>query len=218
MISVVILADIRLYREGLADVLGRHDSIRVVGTASGNQEDVASVRDLAPDVALVDMAMLDGVSVVRSLAETAPAVKVLALAVPETESDVLACAEAGIAGYVPREGTLADLIAALHGVARGEAFCSPRIVAVLLRRIADLSIESQPLAAAGRLTARELEIVDLIDRGLTNREIAEGLNIELPTVKNHVHNILEKLQIRRRHDAAARIRSHRRLGAESSTV
>jgi DNA-binding NarL/FixJ family response regulator len=124
---------------------------------------------------------------------------------------VLACAQAGIAGYVPREGTLDDLIAALHGAARGEAFCSPRIVAVLLRRIADLSIEWQPLAAAGRLTARELEIVDLIDRGLTNREIAEGLSIEVATVKNHVHNILEKLQIHRRHDAAARIRSHRRL-------
>ena len=174
MISVVILADIRLYREGLADVLHRHHSIRVVGTASGNREGVACVRDAVPDVALVDMAMLDSASVVRSLAETAPTVKVLALAVPETESHVLACAEAGIAGYVPREGTLDDLIAALHGVARGEAFCSPRIVAVLLRRIADLSIE-------------------------------------VATVKNHVHNILENLQIRRRYDAAARIRSHRRL-------
>jgi DNA-binding NarL/FixJ family response regulator len=211
MISVVILADIRLYREGLADVLHRQSSIRVVGTASGDREGVACVRDAAPDVALVDMAMLDSASVVRSLAGTAPEVKVLALAVPETESHVLACAEAGIAGYVPREGTLDDLIAALHGVARGEAFCSPRIVAVLLRRIADLSIEWQPLAAAGRLTARELEIVDLIDRGLTNREIAERLSIEVATVKNHVHNILEKLQIRRRNDAAARIRSHRRL-------
>jgi DNA-binding NarL/FixJ family response regulator len=211
MISVVILADIRLYREGLADVLGRQDSIRVVGTASGDREGIACVRDAAPDVALVDMAMLDGALVVRSLLETAPAVKVLALAVPETESHVLACAEAGIAGYVPREGTLDDLTAALHGVARGEAFCSPRMVAVLLRRIADLSVEWQPLAAPSRLTARELEIVDLIDRGLTNREIAQGLSIELATVKNHVHNILEKLQIRRRQDAAARIRSHRRL-------
>lgn len=211
MISVVILADIRLYREGLADILDRQDGIRVVSTASGDRAGVACVRVVAPDVALVDMAMLDSASVVRSLVETAPSVKVLALAVPETESHVLACAEAGIAGYVPREGTLDDLVAALHGVGRGEAFCSPRIVAVLLRRIADLSIEWQPLAAPGRLTARELEIVDLIDRGLTNREIAEGLSIELATVKNHVHNILEKLQIRRRHDAAARIRSHRRL-------
>jgi two-component system, NarL family, nitrate/nitrite response regulator NarL len=211
MISVIILADIRLYREGLADVLDRLDSIRVVGTAASDRQGVARVRETAPDVALVDMAMPDSALVVRSLAAMRPPVKVLALAVPETESHVMACAEAGIAGYVPRGGSLTDLIEALHGVARGEAFCSPRIVAILLRRIADLSVEDRRPPPSHRLTARELEIVGLIDRGLTNKQIAEWLSIELATVKNHVHNILEKLQMRHRHDAAAWMRSHHRL-------
>ena len=209
MISVVILADIRLYREGLADVLGRQADVRVIGTATGDMAGVAGVGQANPDVALVDMAMLDNASVVRSLAAAVPGIKVLALAVPETESHVVACAEAGIAGYVPREGTLDDLIAALHGVARGEAFCSPRITAVLLRRIAVLTAQQPDLAATDRLTRREIEVLDLIDRRLTNKEIAEQLSIELATVKNHVHNILEKLQIRGRDDAAAWLRSHR---------
>lgn len=209
MISVVILADIRLYREGLADVLGRQPGIRVVGTAATDTEGIACVGETNPDVALIDMAMLDSAGVVRSLGMAAPSVKVLALAVPETDSHVLACAEAGIAGYVPREGAFEDLLAALHGVARGEAFCSPRIISVLLRRIAALTVQQYP--AATRLTPRELEILDLIDRRLTNREIAERLCIELATVKNHVHNILEKLQIRGRGDAAAWVRTHRRL-------
>jgi DNA-binding NarL/FixJ family response regulator len=211
MISVIILADIRLYREGLADVLGRRVDFRVVGTATGDTEGVACVRETHPDVALVDMAMLDSAGIVRSLTTLTPDVKVIALAVPETDSHVLACAEAGIAGYVPREGSLDDLVAALHGVARGEAFCSPRIAASLLRRIAVLTGQRPPATATGRLTPRELEILDLIDRRLTNREIANRLCIELATVKNHVHNILEKLQIRGRNDAAAWMRSYRRL-------
>jgi DNA-binding NarL/FixJ family response regulator len=210
MITVVILADICLYRDGLAEVLGKQDGVRVVGTGAGDRAGVTTVLEADPDVALVDMAMVGSSAVVRSLAQAVPRVRILALAVPETDSHVLACAEAGIAGYVPREGTLEDLVATLHGVARGEAVYSPRIVAVLLQRLSAMTTR-QPATASDRLTTRETEIVDLIDGGLTNREIAARLCIELATVKNHVHNILEKLQIGSRDEAAALVRSSRAL-------
>jgi two-component system, NarL family, nitrate/nitrite response regulator NarL len=145
--------------------------------------------------------MLDSISTVRTLAAQVPQVRVVALGVPETDGHVLACIEAGVAGYVPRDGSLETLVATLMGVDRGEVLCSPRIIGSLFRRVAELAAQPQP--PLERLTVRELEILELIDQGLTNKEIARRLCIELSTVKNHVHNILEKLQVRRRADAAA---------------
>jgi DNA-binding NarL/FixJ family response regulator len=129
----------------------------------------------------------------------------VALALPEAEADVIACAEAGASGYVPREGTLDDVEAVIESVARGEALCSPRIAATLLRRIAATAAERQPAPSEMRLTSREMEIIDLIDEGLSNKEIAQRLCIAVPTVKNHVHSILDKLHVHRRAEAVARL-------------
>lgn len=206
MISVFIIADIRLYREGLADCLAREQDMEVVATAADRSDAVERVGDLVPDVALLDMAMLESAATVRAIARSVPDVRVVGLAVPETEPHVIACAEAGIAGYVPREGSLADLVASVRAAARGEAVCSPQITAGLLRRISALSAERALRSPVASLTAREREIVRLIDDGLSNKEIALRLCIQLATVKNHVHNILEKLQVNRRAEAAARLR------------
>jgi two-component system nitrate/nitrite response regulator NarL len=208
VISVAILTDIRLYRDGLAQVLDSQPGIKVVGTASNDSSGLKCVAETTPDVVLIDMAMPDSPAVVRALSVARSGVKVLALGVLETESRVLACAQLGIAGYVPRDGSLDDLLAALCNVARGEAVYSPRIVAVVLERLSAVSGLGQARSTF-RLTAREIEIVELIDEGLTNKEIAKRLYIELATVKNHVHNILEKLQIRGRAEAAARLREQR---------
>ena len=108
---------------------------------------------------------------------------------------------------MPREGSLQDLLEGIRQVTRGEAHDSPQLVTVLLRRFAARRAPREPVLE--RLTARELEIVELIDQGLTNKEIAAQLYIELATVKNHVHNILEKLHVRRRTEAAAWVRAQR---------
>jgi two-component system nitrate/nitrite response regulator NarL len=204
---VAIITNIRLYREGLADLLARR-GFEVVATAADGRAAVDCVRRALPDVAVLDMAMLDSATTVRALVDVSPAVRVLAVAVPETERHVLACVEAGVVGYVPRDGSLDDLTAALQRVVRGEVVCSPKIAASLLRRVAELAARPRP--SAERLTAREVEILDLIGRGFSNKEIAGRLCIELSTVKNHVHNILRKLQVRRRIDAAAWGRQQRR--------
>src|SRR3989442_13078345 len=139
MIRVAIVADTRLYREGLAQALGRDARISVVATAARREEALASLTDLQPDVILVDMAMPERHGTVRVILERVPLGPVIALGVVEDDDDVLGCAEAGVAGYVPREASLDDLVTVIESVARGEAICSPRVAASLLRRVAALA-------------------------------------------------------------------------------
>jgi two-component system nitrate/nitrite response regulator NarL len=206
---ITIIANIRLYREGLAEVLARK-GIEVVGIAADRHAGVECVHASRPDVALLDMALLDGTPIIQSLTDGAPEVRVVALGVPETDGDVLACVEAGVAGYVPRDASLDDLVNTLMKVVHGEMICSPKITGALFRRVAQLAGRSG--SSVERLTAREHEILELIDQGFSNKQIAHKLSIELSTVKNHVHNILEKLHVSRRAEAAAWMRRHREHG------
>jgi DNA-binding NarL/FixJ family response regulator len=209
---LLIIGEVRLYREGLADALGCNDSIEVVGTAAGGEHGLAQIAQLEPELVLVDMQ--GGLGLIRSLRRLRPPPRVLALAVQDDEEEVIACAEAGVAGYVTREASLDDLAAAVASVARGELVASPRMTAALLRRVGHLAAEKHPESAVVPLTARERDVMHLVDRGLTNKEIATALHIELPTVKNHVHRVLEKLQVRRRGDAVARLRADRQIPSQ----
>jgi two-component system nitrate/nitrite response regulator NarL len=201
VLTIVIVGAVRLYREGLAEMVSCQPDFEVVATAVSGAAALACVQELVPDISLIDMAMLDSVGAVRAIAEAVPQVKIVALAVPETESHILACAEAGVAGYVPRDGSLRDLIETLASVGRGETICSARIAASLLRRVALLASHERPRSDPGRLTPREAQIMELMGEGLSNKQIARRLRIELPTVKNHVHNILLKLSAQCRTEA-----------------
>jgi DNA-binding NarL/FixJ family response regulator len=152
--------------------------------------------------------MGDWEAAVRTVVGSASGTRVVVLGVHEVESEVMACAEAGVAGYVTREASLEELVNVVESVARGESLLAPRIGALLLRRVAEAAKHSRIPAAVDRLTPREIEIVGLIDEGLSNKQIAGQLSIELATVKNHVHSILEKLEVGRRAEAAARVRQH----------
>jgi two-component system, NarL family, nitrate/nitrite response regulator NarL len=205
-IRVFIVADIRLYREGLAQILAEEQRFRLVGSAAHQEESLARLVDSEAEIVLLDMATTGSLELVRVIAGTAPDVKVVALGVAETEDDIVSCAEAGIAGYVPREGSGEDLLWTIEHVARGEAPCSPRIAATLLRRVAALAAERRPASRGASLTPRQRQIIGLIGQGLSNREIAQRLCIELSTVKNHVHSALEKLGTHRRAEAVALLR------------
>jgi two-component system, NarL family, nitrate/nitrite response regulator NarL len=204
-VRTLIVAQTRLFREGLADALRPVVELDVVGTARSAQEAWARIAETRPALALVDTGGADGVALVSALAGELP---VVALAVPEHEAEIVTLAEAGVAGYVTREAALADVVAAATSVARGETLCSPRVAATLFRRVAALAAEARRREAAElpHLTHREQQIIDLIEAGLSNKEIASRLQIEFATAKNHVHNILEKLQVARRADAVARVR------------
>ena len=209
-IEVMVVVRRRIYRESLARALGEAEMIEVVGTAAHCLETASWPACRAGTVLLVDLADEDGLEASAHLRRTAPGALVVALGVRETTGDVIACAEAGIVGYVTRDGSLADVLRAISAAACGELACSPRIAGGLFRHIARLA--GPPVGDVVALTAREAEILALIDVGLSNKEIAGRLVIEVATVKNHVHHILEKLNVRRRAEAAAHLRAGRARG------
>jgi len=209
MIDIFIVAEVRLYREGLAHALAQADSLRVMGTAARSPELRAALATQPHAVTLLDVAGVDGTGAVLTLLAANPATRIVALGVAARESEIIACSEAGAAGYVTRDESIAELVATIQSVARDELPCSPRIAAALNRRVAMLAAERRSTALQGRLSRREMEVASLIDQGLTNREIAHRLCIQLATAKNHVHNILEKLGVSRRDDVAAWARQKR---------
>jgi DNA-binding NarL/FixJ family response regulator len=208
--AIAIVGGSRLYRDGLAQMLAGRRDVTVVGTAPDADRGVELVRSTRADVVLADVAQPESLPELRRLTSMGP--PVVALTVPETTGAVIACAEAGIVGFVTREGALEDLVGAVKSASRGETACSPRTATILLGHIQALGRHRRPpepepqTDAAGRLTRREREIAVLIDQGLSNKEIATRLFIEVPTVKNHVHNILEKLRVRRRLDVGRSLR------------
>lgn len=206
-LRLLVASDVRLVREGLAHLLEvAHFAVVSRATAATLREEVQRT---APAVALVDVTSPALLDAVRSLAACHPSVRVVAFGVADGESDVLACAEAGAAGYVSRECGAEEVVAAVESAARAELRCSPRVAAILFRRLAART----PDEAAGpwpRLTRRERDILELIDRGFSNKEIGSQLHIALPTVKHHVHSILKKLHVSRRGQAAARGRGPQR--------
>jgi two-component system, NarL family, nitrate/nitrite response regulator NarL len=215
---LLILGEVGLYREALARSLGRDARFDVVGVAASVEEALAVLERVEADILLVDTRMPEAADAVRGLAAAAPQVKLVALAVPEVEREVITFAEAGASAYVTVDGSMDDLASVVRSVERGEVLCSPGMAAGLFRRVATLARERQLDPIDEKLTTRELDVLRLIEEGLANKEIATALSIELPTVKNHVHRILEKLNVHRRTEAAARARRYglARLGAVES--
>lgn len=214
-VRLVIGAEVRIYREGIARSLAQRPDLSVVATAASVEETRASIERHRPDVALLDVGMPGGCALVRELAVRAAGPPVVAFAGAERGAVVLEWVEAGAVGYVESDGSVDDLVAALRGAARGQPCCSPRVASLLFRQLAGTPRAPHPPAGraaspASPLTARESEIGALLDEGLSNKRIAARLKIEIATVKNHVHSILEKLGARNRTEAAARLRG---LGA-----
>ena len=206
MIRIAICTDIRLYRDGLAAALNSFSQLEVVATAGEVGQLLDAVDTNAPDVVLMDASMAGSLAAIRTLGKRTPEIPVLSMGIVECERDVLASIEHGAAGYVTRDAAIDELVTSIESVVNGEAHCSPQIVATLLRRLAALASDS-PNRAVERLTTREREIVRLIDRGLSNKEIAFQLSISVSTVKNHVHSILEKMSLRRRSEVSAHLRN-----------
>jgi DNA-binding NarL/FixJ family response regulator len=192
------MGPVRIYRDTVAAELDRQEGIQVLAVVGTSDEVVAWLHGRGADVVLADATTGAGIRAVEALSVAEPSAKVVALA--GDGWGVIACAEAGVSGFVTCESTVDDMAAAASAVARGESACSPTVAAMVLRHMGN----REPT----RLTPREREILALIDDGLSNKEIAADLSIGVSTVKNHVHNILEKLGARRRSEAVARARTH----------
>jgi DNA-binding NarL/FixJ family response regulator len=201
---VLLVTDVRLYRDGLTYILEARDDIAMVCTAATLAEAIECIDLVQPTVVLFEQDGLDQPHALRSLSRAWPDAKIVAFGVGDREQDIVACAEAGLAGYVPRGASVDDLVSAIHSASRGELWCTPSAAGTLFRRVASMAARV-PQESGFNLTGREQEIAELLARGLSNKEIARRLQIELATVKNHVHHILEKLNVRRRSEAAIRL-------------
>ena len=154
---------------------------------------------------LLDVGTPGGLAALLALRQALPDLKIVAIAVSDIEQVVVACAEAGVSGFVSRDGSIQDLLTAIHCTMRNELVCSPRIAGMLFRRVAAIGSERSHAPDNSALTRREHEIVSLMTQGLSNKEIARQLRIQNATVKNHIHSILAKLHVRRRGEVAARM-------------
>jgi two-component system, NarL family, nitrate/nitrite response regulator NarL len=217
LLRVMIVVDVRLYREGLASALATRDHLSVVAVSANRTDSRAQLGAAQPNVVIVDVAISESLDLIRDVRRDAPAAKILAFAVEEVTSDVIDCAEAGATGYVGADASIDDLVSAIERIAQEELVCSPRIAAGLFRRISERAdpVAAQKPSHLKALTSREHEVLRCIRLGQSNKEIARVLNIAEPTVKNHVHHLLEKLEVTTRAQAAARaslpVRS-RRIG------
>lgn len=202
-VKVLVVTEIRLYREGVAEALNRLDDVEQAATAAGGASAVLVARRAECDVVLMDMTLTDSTQVVQALLTARPAIKVVALGVPEDSPAVVTCAEAGISGYVSREASLGELADALRCALRGEAAVPGKVAAGLLRHIALQARNRRPGDVPHQLTPRERDVLRLLESGMTNRQIARALDLQISTVKNHVHNLLTKHGVTARTEVAA---------------
>jgi DNA-binding NarL/FixJ family response regulator len=195
---VVIADDHAGYREGLARLL-RQNGIDVVGEAPDGESAVRAAEETAPDVVLVDLKMpgLSGLEATRRLAEQAAPSRVVVLSVSAEESDVTDAISAGASGYVLKDEPVEEVLAGIRAAAAGSARVSPRTAIVLLRRVRE-AIEAGEDLAGGGLSTRELEVLDLLAAGKTDRQIAELLGIPTGAVLDYLRSIITKLHVESR--------------------
>jgi DNA-binding NarL/FixJ family response regulator len=198
---VLIADDDDLMRAGLAELLSADKSIEVIGEAANGREAVEQSRRLSPDVVLMDVRMpdLDGIAATRELARASPSVKVLILTTFEQDDYVFGALRAGASGFLVKRTRPEMLIAAVHTIAAGDSLLSPSVTRRVIDRMAQQptpTLANQ--ASLDELTPREREILGLIARGLSNREIATALTVEESTIRTHVKRILAKLDLRDR--------------------
>jgi DNA-binding NarL/FixJ family response regulator len=207
-IRALIVDDHALFRRGLEMVLAAEDDIELVGEASDGTEAVAKAGEALPDVVLMDIRMpkSSGIQACRAMKEAAPSSKIVMLTISDEEADLFEAIRAGASGYLLKDIPLdevADVVRAVHG---GQSLINPSMAAKLLTEFAALAKRdgeerSEQQVPAPKLTDREMQVLKLVAKGMNNRDIAKELFISENTVKNHVRNILEKLQIHSRMEA-----------------
>lgn len=201
-VRTVIVADVKLYAVGLAAIVPG-DRVQVVGTAQTRDTATALVQSARPEVALVDITMPEALDLMRQLRADPPPVNVIAFGVSDDLTTIVACAEAGAGGYLDAQAGVDDLVVAVEGAACGEVRCPPRVTGELFRRAAMAwRPPAAPIASEPALTGRQRQVLAMLRRSLSNKEIGAALNISESTVKNHVHQLLGKLQVPNRAKAA----------------
>jgi DNA-binding NarL/FixJ family response regulator len=203
-LRVVVIDDHELFRGGLVPLLEER-GIQVIGEAGLAADGIRQVCERSPDVVLMDLSMpgMSGVEATQRLSAAAPLVRVLVLTVVADQQSVTDALLAGACGYLVKDASIEQIVEGIRAAARGESSISPRIASQLVRRLREPS-EVGPTLFGAELTPRELEVLQLLARGVDNPRIAQTLHLSQHTVKNHVSSILVKLQVENRIQAAVR--------------
>jgi two-component system NarL family response regulator len=199
---VLLVDDQELFRRGVSMVLGADADLELVEVGDGDQA-IAAVEETPADVVLLDVRMpgRSGVEVCKTIKSISPSTGIIMLTASDEESDLYESIRSGASGYLLKDGSTYDQVAeAVRLVAAGQSLISPSMATKLLDEFVQMS--RSPAPATAQLTARELQVLRLVAKGLSNREIAEELFISENTVKNHIRNMLEKLQMKSRMEAA----------------
>jgi DNA-binding NarL/FixJ family response regulator len=203
-IRVVVVDDHELFRRGLTMLLGVEDDIEVVGEAGDGVAATELAASTAPDVVLMDVRMPKGSGIEACVAikQVAPTARIIMLTVSDEEADLYDAIRNGASGYLLKQSSIDEVAQAIRVVADGQSLISPSMAIKLLNEFKDMSHSDRQQVPTPRLSPRELEVLKLVSQGLNNRLIAKRLFISENTVKNHIRNILEKLQLHSRIEAA----------------
>lgn len=199
---IFVYASVRLFGECLGTCLRRGEEVSAVLVAHEPSNLVERIARFEADIILFDVTPREQLAAVRSLVEACPSIPVVALAVPQQADDVIACADAGIVSYVPRDASMEELMGIIRMTLRGEVRCDPRIARSLFEELHRRRDRPATDERDEALTRREIQILGLMSQGLSNKEIAGELSLSVATVKNHVHAVLSKLHLQRRAQAS----------------
>ena len=203
LLRVMLVDDHDLFRTGLRNLL-EEQGVHIVAEAPDGSLALQLVRELAPDVVVMDLNMpgMNGIEATREIARLAPLTRVLVLTISDQDEDVMDAILAGACGYLMKDSSIQDLMQGIRAASVGESLISPHIASKVLQRIRAASVEAGGAVARPELSDRETEVLKLIANGKDNADIARELHISPKTVKNHISNILMKLQIENRIQAA----------------
>jgi len=205
-IRVLVVDDHALFRRGLQMVLEQESDIEVVGEAGDGAEAVDRAAESAPDVVLMDVRMpkRGGIDACTAIKDAVPSTKIIMLTISDEEADLYDAIKAGASGYLLKEIPTEDVASSIRAVHGGQSLISPSMASKLISEFAMMRRgDERPVLPSPRLTDRELEVLKLVARGMANREVAHELYISENTVKNHIRNILEKLQLHSRIQAVS---------------
>ena len=207
---VLLIEDNRILRDGIRSLINAQADLKVVGATGGNHDTLPLARATKPQVILMDLGLRgeNGLHIVGTLVKELPHAKIIGMGLIPTQLDIVEFVEAGAAGFILKDATIDDVLGTIRAVARGIKILPPLLTESLFANVIEQALQKGKgtLHDAARMTKREREIIVLIAEGMSNKEIAQRINLSTYTVKSHIHNILEKMALHNRLQIASHFR------------